>query len=53
MLFENITMIDEDLKVRPCMYVGVKDDKIDYISDEAPAEDYGRRYDGKGTRTHR
>lgn len=48
MLFENITMIDEDLKVRPCMYVGVKDDKIDYISDEAPAEDYGRRYDGKG-----
>jgi 5-methylthioadenosine/S-adenosylhomocysteine deaminase len=48
MLFENITILDEELNVRHNMYVGVKDEFIEYIGSERPDDDYGESYDGKG-----
>lgn len=48
MLFENITIIDEELEVRHNMYVGIKNEFIEYIGKERPSEDYGEAYDGKG-----
>lgn len=47
MLFENITILDENLEVKQDMYVAVKDDLIDYIGTEKPEGDYGRVYDGR------
>ncbi len=48
MLFENITILDEDLEVRESMYVAVKGDRIEYIGKEKPEGDFGETYDGKG-----
>lgn len=48
MLFEKITIIDENMNSQTGMYVGIKGDRIDYISDKEPEEDYGRRYSGEG-----
>lgn len=48
MLFENITILDEDIEVREHMYVGVKGDRIAYIGEERPEEDFGETYDGNG-----
>ena len=47
MLFSNISMIDEDFKVRENMYVGVRGDRIEYISDKRPETDYGEVYSGE------
>ena len=47
MLFEKITLIDENFEVKENMYVGVDGDKIDYISDCPPEKDYGRKICGK------
>lgn len=46
MLFRNITLVDENFCVQKNRYVGVKNDRIDYISDRAPEEDYGAVFDG-------
>lgn len=48
MLFENITILDEELEVRHNMYVGVKNEFIEYIGESRPEEDYGDTYDGRG-----
>ncbi|MGN1350907.1 MAG: amidohydrolase [Anaerovoracaceae bacterium] len=48
MLFENITILDEELEVRRGMYVGVRDELIEYIGEERPEEDYGETYNGEG-----
>ena len=48
MLFKNITILDENLDVKENMYVGIKDDRIDYIGGKEPTGDYGKVYDGKG-----
>lgn len=48
MLFENITILDEELEVRHNMYVGVKGEFIEYIGEERPEGDYGESYDGRG-----
>ena len=48
MLFEDITILDEELEVKEHMYVGVKDSFIDYIGESRPQEDYGEVYDGRG-----
>ncbi|MBR0600436.1 amidohydrolase [Sinanaerobacter chloroacetimidivorans] len=48
MLFQNIKILDEKLNCKDPMYVGIKGDKIDYIGTEAPKEDYGESYDGRG-----
>jgi len=41
-------MLDEDLNVKNNMYIGILDDKIDYIGNTAPEKDYGEGYEGKG-----
>lgn len=48
MLFKNITILDDQFKIRENMYVGIVEDKITYISNECPSEDFGTEYDGKG-----
>lgn len=48
MLFKNITLLDDQFKIRRNMYVGIAEDKITYISNESPKEDFGRVYDGTG-----
>ena len=48
MLFRNITIIDEKIQVRENMFVGVEGDKIAYIGETEPAEDYGQVYEGAG-----
>ena len=50
MLFEDISIIDENLDYREHMWVGVVDDKIDYIGDSAPEdrERFGETYAGEG-----
>lgn len=50
MLFKDIDLLDENLAFRAHQWVGVKDGRIDYISDEAPsdADAYGEAYDGAG-----
>lgn len=48
MLFENITILDENYDRQDHMYVGVKGSIIDYVGSEKPEEDYGESYDGKG-----
>ncbi len=50
MLFKDITILDENFDIRENMYVGVSENRIDYIGAEEPANttDYGRIYDGKG-----
>lgn len=47
MIFENITILDEDIKVKENMYVGIKDEKIEYVGGEKPEEDYGEVYNGR------
>ena len=46
MLFTNITVLDEELKVRENCYVAVEEDRISYIGDSMPDEYNGRVYDG-------
>jgi len=50
MLFKEIALIDEDFEYRTGMWVGVKDGRIAYIGDTAPAdaESFGEVYDGAG-----
>ena len=50
MLFHDIAIIDEDLEYREHRWIGVLDDKIDYIGEQPPAdnEKYGEIYDGSG-----
>jgi 5-methylthioadenosine/S-adenosylhomocysteine deaminase len=47
-LFRNITIIDENLNIKEGMYVGTKEEKIDYIGTKMPKLDYGQAYEGKG-----
>ncbi|MBC8569809.1 amidohydrolase family protein [Zongyangia hominis] len=47
MLFRDITVIDENFEVRNHCYVGVRGDKIAYLSDELPKEDFGEVYGGR------
>lgn len=48
MIFKNISLLNENFQLEENMYVGIKDDKIDYIGKEIPQGDYGDSYDGKG-----
>ena len=47
MLFRDITLLDENLKVKEHQYVGIEKGKIDYIGDQKPEKDYGDVYEGK------
>ncbi len=46
MLFKNISLINENLEIQNNMFVGIEDDKIDYIGTEKPQKNYGEEYDG-------
>lgn len=46
MLFKNISIISENLEIQNNMYVGIENDKIDYIGTEKPQKNYGEEYDG-------
>ena len=50
MLFKDIAIIDENFEYRTGKWVGVRDGRIAYIGDEAPAdaESFGEIYDGAG-----
>lgn len=52
MLFADIDLLDEDLDYRTRQWVGVRDGRIAYLGDEAPAGEeaatYGEVYDGRG-----
>ena len=47
MLFSDITTVDEKFNLKKHMYVGIKDDRIAYVSDKKPEEDFGKIYPGK------
>ena len=48
MLFEHIGIIDGDFAYKADCFVGVRGDTIAYVGQQAPAEDFGGRYDGTG-----
>lgn len=48
MIFKNITVLDDKFIAKEGMYIGIKDDVIDYIGTEEPRQDYGESYDGTG-----
>lgn len=52
MLFADIDLLDKDLDYRTRQWVGVRDGRIAYLGDEAPAGEeaaaYGEVYDGRG-----
>lgn len=48
MLFKNITILDENFEIKNNMFVATKDEKVAYIGETEPMEDYGEIYDGKG-----
>lgn len=48
MLFKDITILNQNLDVQEHMYVGTKGERIAYVGNEAPAEDYGEVYEGRG-----
>ncbi|WP_251213024.1 amidohydrolase [Adlercreutzia murintestinalis] len=50
MLFENISILDENLEYREGVFVGIEDATIAYVGDAAPADAdrFGRRIDGRG-----
>jgi len=48
MIFKNISILDDNMELQENMYVGIKNEKIDYIGKEMPFDDYGEGYNGKG-----
>ncbi|MBQ9964485.1 MAG: amidohydrolase [Clostridia bacterium] len=47
MIFENIAVLQANGTYLPSCYVGVRGDRIAYIGENPPAEDYGERINGK------
>ncbi len=47
MLFDDITIIDENFDVREHYFVGIKGDRITYLGASRPKEDFGEIYKGK------
>lgn len=48
MLFNNITILNENFEIDEHMYVGIEGDKISYIGKTPPNRAFGRVIDGKG-----
>lgn len=48
MLFENITIINENFEIESNIYVAIKNKQIVYVGKEKPSDDFGRRYKGDG-----
>jgi 5-methylthioadenosine/S-adenosylhomocysteine deaminase len=47
MLFKNITILNEHMKIQKDMYVAIKGELISYIGDKPPKESFGDEIDGK------
>ncbi len=48
MLFKNIDIINEDCHVQHNMFVGIENERIDYVGSDRPEKNYGEEYDGRG-----
>jgi len=48
MLFKNITIVNDQFEIEQGKYVATEGERIVSITDQAPAGDYGRVYDGTG-----
>lgn len=48
MLFKNIDILDENLKLKKECFVGVKGNRIEYIGNTRPEGEWGREYSGVG-----
>ena len=48
MLFKEITILNENFEIEENMYVGVANDRIEYIGKTRPEQDFGEEYEGKG-----
>jgi len=48
MLFKEITILNENFEIEENMYVGVADDRIEYVGKTRPEKDFGEEYEGKG-----
>lgn len=48
MLFKEITILDENFNIKENMYVGVRGDRIVYVSNQMPEENFGEIRNGKG-----
>lgn len=48
MLFKTIDILDENLNHLKNQYVGITDDKVEYIGSEKPKKSYGEEYDASG-----
>lgn len=48
MLFKEIAIINKDFEVEENMYVGIKEDIIEYIGKDRPEADFGEEIEGKG-----
>lgn len=48
MLFKDITILNENFEIEENMYVGVTDDRIEYVGKTHPEKDFGEEYEGKG-----
>lgn len=47
MLFKNITILDENLDIKKGMFVGIKGERIAYIGNKMPEDDFGEIYNGE------
>lgn len=47
MLFKDITFIDENFDIKEHYYIGVKSDRISYIGNEMPQDDFGEVISGE------
>lgn len=48
MIFKDITILDKNFEIKENMYVGVRGDRIVYVSDVMPKEDFGEVREGRG-----
>ena len=48
MIFNNITVLDENLSIKRNQYVAVTEDRISYIGSEPPVGNHGRKIEGSG-----
>lgn len=48
MLFKNITILDENFETKENRFVGIRGNRIEYIGETAPEEDFGEVYEGEG-----
>lgn len=46
MIFENVAVLKADGTYLPCAFVGVRDNRIVYVGEAAPTEDFGEAVDG-------